>query len=158
MYNFCSCDATMIPDVDHHQYFSLEPMASALQTNFPAYMDGVFPFLTFICLYLRASICSGFLFWIILMSERISGRHALRHVSNKTTHMTSRSSLCWFPFRPGLHFLGDTELRARHLPFTRCFTRGAGTPPSLLSAFVRLEICAVLNLRFLASQKSERTV
>ena len=35
----------------------------------------------------------------------------------KTTHTTSRSSLCWVSISAGLHFLGYTGLRARHLYF-----------------------------------------
>lgn len=67
------------------------------------------------------------------MSERISGRHALRHLS----HKDNTNDLTVFRFagsrfgRPAFH--GDTELRARQLfNFTRCFTRDAGTPPSIL--------------------------
>ena len=150
----------MIPDVDHHQFFFLEPMASALQTN-SRHTWTAFSSLTFICLLTceRAFCFWTFSFGSILMSERISGRHALRHLhTTKTTHTTSRSSLCWVSVSAGLHFLGYTGLRARHLYFERAASLAA---LARCLRFILLS-CAWKSaqfgkLRFVASQKSKRT-
>ena len=80
------------------------------------------------------------------MSERISGRHALRHLHNQdNTHDLAVFALLGF-LSAGLHFLGYTGLRARHLHFERAASLAAlARCSSLLPAFVRLEICTVLR-------------
>jgi len=76
----------------------------------------------------------------------------------KTTHTTSRSSLCWVSISAGLHFLGYTGLRARHLYFYALLHSRrwlAALPSSCFRAPGNLY--SLEKLRFTASQKSERT-
>jgi len=150
MYTFCSCDATMIPDVDHHQYFSFwDPWLQHYKRMSPAYMDGVFLSYFYLCFNLASEhfLFLDFSYGSILMSERISGRHALRTSSQPRQHHTTSRSFALLDFlfgRPAFPGRYGTE-SATSLFFTRCFTRGAGSLPLLLLAFVRLEICTVLR-------------
>jgi hypothetical protein len=70
----------MIPDVDHHQSFSFwDPWLQHYKRNF-RHTWAAFSPLTFICLLPASEHLFGFSYGSILMSERISGRHALRHL------------------------------------------------------------------------------
>jgi hypothetical protein len=108
MYTFCSCDATMIPDVDHHQSFSFwDPWLQHYKRNFRHTWTAFSP-LTFICLLPASEHLFGFSYGSILMSERISGRHALRHLHNQdNTHDLAVFALLGFHFGrpafPGVH-------------------------------------------------------
>lgn len=138
----------------------LDPWIQHYKRNF-RHTWTAFSSLTLICL-LPASehLFLEISFGSILMSERISGRHALRHLhTTKTTHTTSRSSLCWVSISTGLHFLGYTGLRARHLYFYALLHSRrwlAALPSSCFRAPGNLH--SLEKLRFTASQKSERTV
>lgn len=112
-------------------------------------MDGVFHF--YLVLLASEHLISGFSLKNILTSERISGRHALRNLLKDNFNDLAVFRFAGSRFgRPAFH--GDTELRARQLfLLLRCFTRGAGTPPSIL-AFVRLDICPFLNPDFLLAR------
>ena len=92
-------------------------------------------------------------------SERISGRHALRTSSQpRQHHTTSRSSLCWISSSAGLHFLGDTGLRARHLYFYALLHSRRWLAAFASSCFrAPGNLHSLAKLRFTASQKSERT-
>jgi hypothetical protein len=158
MYTFCSCDATMIPDVDHHQSFSFwDPWLQHYKRNFRHTWTAFSP-LTFICLLPASEHLFGFSYGSILMSERISGRHALRHLHNQdNTHDLAVFALLGF-LSAGLHFLGYTGLRARHLYFERAASLAA---LARCLRFILLS-CAWKSaqfgkLRFVASQKSKRT-
>jgi len=160
MYTFCSCDATMIPDVDHHQYFSFwDPWLQHYKRMSPAYMDGVFLSYFYLCFNLASEhfLFLDFSYGSILMSERISGRHALRHLHYQdNTHDLAVFALLGF-LSAGLHFLGYTGLRARHLYFYALLHSRrwlAALPSSCFRAPGNLHSLA--KLRFTASQKSER--
>jgi hypothetical protein len=71
-------------------------------------------------------------FWFLRVNASLGGTHC--ETFQKTTHMTSRSSLCWLLFRPACMFWGF-GIESASTFLLRCFTRGAGTPPSLLSRF-----------------------
>ena len=162
MYTFCSCDATMIPDVDHHQYFSFWDPWLQHYKRISRHTWTAFSSLTFICLLTceRAFFFDFFFYGSILMSERISGRHALRTSSHpRQQHTTSRSSLCWVSSSAGLHFLGDTGLRARHLYFY-ALLHSRRWLAALASSCFRApgNLHSLVKLRFTASQKSKRTV
>jgi hypothetical protein len=63
IYNFCSCDATMIPDVDHHQIPFLEHGFSITTNSRHTWTAFAFTFFFFFSLSfdLRASIVLVFL-------------------------------------------------------------------------------------------------
>jgi len=100
MYTFCSCDATMIPDVDHHQYFSFWDPWLQHYKRISRHTWTAFSSLTFICLLTceRAFFFDFFFYGSILMSERISGRHALRTSSQPRQHHTTSRSFALLDF------------------------------------------------------------
>ena len=145
----------MIPDVDHHQFLFFGTHGFSITNEFPAHMDGVFLsyfYLSFTC---ERAFVFGPFFWTILMSERISGRHALRHLSHKdNTHDLAVFALLGFHFgRPAFPGVHGTESA------TSLFLRAAS-----LAALARC-LCFLLScawksaqawkLRFVASQKSK---
>lgn len=110
-------------------------------------MDGVLS-------YFYLSFASEHLFLDISgASERISGRHALRHHS-KTTHTTSRSSLCWSLFPTGLHVLGIRD-RERFVIFRAASLAALARRLRFFDAFVCLEICSLLTTDALLAKHQE---
>ena len=94
-------------------------------------------------------------YWIPFGFSRVNASLGGTHCETfqKTTHMTSRSSLCWFLFRPACMFWGF-GIESASTFLLRCFTRGAGTPPSLLSRFRAPGNLPLLRSLRLASQVS----
>lgn len=128
MYIFCSSDATMIPDVDHHLFLGFWLQHHNYST---ASMDGVSSY--FYLSFASEAFILDF-FWTFFTSERICSGACAATSTHKTNTQTSRSLLCYFFSSGEPAFFGDTGLGMRNV-FPRCFTHGAGTPLSILACF-----------------------
>lgn len=77
------------------------------------------------------------------VNASLGGTHC--DTTTKTTHTTSRSSLCWFLFLPACMFWGYGILRALRLLLCAASLAALVRCLYFFDAFARLEICLYLN-------------
>ena len=135
--------------------FLLDPWIQHYKRNF-RHTWTAFSSLTFICLLPASEHLFGFPYGSILMSERISGRHALRHLHNQdNTHDLAVFALLGFHFgRPAFPGVYGTESA------TSLFLRAASLAALARCLRFFLPSCAwksaLAGIPTSASQKSEK--
>lgn len=145
MYIFCSSDATMIPDVDHHLFLGFWLQHHNYST---ASMDGVTSY--FYLSFASEAFILDFS-WTFSRVNASVREHALRHQHTRQTHRPRGLCFATFSLPANLHFSGIRDWECA-MSFRNASLMALVRRFRFLLAFVRLEICPFCST-ILASRK-----